>query len=154
MHTSVYPFMIGKMKNDYWKINLWNSLTLGMIWSLIPHAEHPAPAPPLPTNPQPPPPPNKLSFICQKKLLEKGPYRGQYALAPLENHVGIYIPSIFARKCRYWIWQKRLFDRIGQWVEALYKIWNVVSQNPLGHFIEPFLPLPEALFLLPSLNSK
>ena len=24
----------------------------------------------------------------------------QYALAPLENYVGLYAPSIFARKCR------------------------------------------------------
>ena len=116
IYRSVYPFIIEKMKNHYWKMYLWNSPTLGMIWSLTPHVEHPIP--------------NKLSSICQKKLLEKGPsilYGGHYALAPLENHVGVYAPSIFAKKCRYWIWQKRLYDRIGQWVEALYKTWNVVS---------------------------
>ena len=27
----------------------------------------------------------------------------------------------------YRIWQKRLYGRIGQWFEALYKTWNVVS---------------------------
>ena len=38
---SVYPFMIGKNFKiyiqflDYWKMHLWNSPTLGMIWSLI-----------------------------------------------------------------------------------------------------------------------
>ena len=26
---------------DYWKMHLWNSPTLGMIWSLIPHVEQP-----------------------------------------------------------------------------------------------------------------
>ena len=25
---------------DYWKMHLWDSLILGMIWSLIPHVEH------------------------------------------------------------------------------------------------------------------
>ena len=48
-------------------------------------------------------PPNKFSPICHEKLLKKGPsilYGGHYALAPLENHVAVYAPSIFARKCR------------------------------------------------------
>ena len=83
--------MIGKMENDYWKMYLWNSPTIGMIWSLILHVEHP-PSPILP---------NKLSpIICHKKLLEKGPsifYGERYALAPLEHHVRVYAPSIFAR---------------------------------------------------------
>ena len=116
IERNVYPFMIEKMKNYYWKLYSSNSPTLGMIWSLISHVEHRIS--------------NKLSSICQKKLLEKGPsilYGGYYAIAPLENHVGVYAPSIFAKRCRCWIWQKRLYDRIGQWLETLYKIWNVVS---------------------------
>ena len=45
---------------------------------------------------------------------------GHYALAPLENDVGVYSPFIFARKGRlnlltYSIWQKRFYNRIGQW---------------------------------------
>ena len=31
----------------------------------------------------------------------------------------------------YWIWPKEFYDRIGQWVEALHKNWDVVSQKPL-----------------------
>ena len=64
-----------------------------MIWSLIPHAEKPL---------------NKfisqkLSPICHEKPLEKGPsilYGGDYALAPLENNVGVYPPSILAQNFR------------------------------------------------------
>ena len=117
IYTTVYPFTIGKMQNDSWKLYLWNSPTLGMVWSLISHVDQP-------------PLPNKLSSICHKKLSEKGLsilYGGHYSFATLGNHVGVYAPSIVVRTCRYWIWQKRLYDRIGQWVEALYKIWNVVS---------------------------
>ena len=43
-----------------------------------------------------------LSPICHEKLWEKGPTvlygRRYYALAPLENHVVVYAPSIFGRK--------------------------------------------------------
>ena len=46
----------------------------------------------------------KLSLIYHEKLLEKDPsilYGGRhYPLATLGNHVGVYAPSIFARKCR------------------------------------------------------
>ena len=45
--------------------------------------------------------PQSLSPICHEKLLEEGPYilfgKRHYDLAPLENHVGVYTPSIFAR---------------------------------------------------------
>ena len=44
-----------------------------------------------------------------------------YALAPLENHVGVYAPSIFARKCGLNLVnilnlakRQGLYDRIGQ----------------------------------------
>ena len=47
-------------------------------------------------------PKNNLSPKFHENLLEKSPsilYRGRhYALAPLENHVWVYAPSIFARK--------------------------------------------------------
>ena len=51
---------------------------------------------------------------------------GYYALAPLENHLGVYAPLICARKCGLKLvnilnWLKGLYDRIGQWVEALCK---------------------------------
>ena len=63
-----------------------------MIWSLIPHAEQPL---------------NKFASqnlppICHWKPLEKCPsilYEGHYALAPLENNVGVYAPSKFAQNC-------------------------------------------------------
>ena len=45
-----------------------------------------------------------LSPICHEKLSEKDLSilygMRHYALAPLENHVGLYDPSIFARKSR------------------------------------------------------
>ena len=55
---------------------------------------------------------------------------GHYALVSLENHV--YAASIFARNYRLKLvkirnLQKRLYGRIGQWVEALHKTWNVVT---------------------------
>ena len=45
-----------------------------------------------------------LSPICHEKFLEKGSsvlhwFGRHYALAPLENHVGVYVPSIFVRNC-------------------------------------------------------
>ena len=54
------------------------------------------------------------------KMVSSYLLEGHYALAPLENHVGVYAPFIFARKGRlnlltYSIWQKRFYDRIGQW---------------------------------------
>ena len=71
--------------------------------------------------------PNILYPICHEKLLKKGPsilYGGHYALAPLENHVGIYAPSILLKKCRQLVnilnLARRLYDKIGQWVEVLY----------------------------------
>ena len=54
--------------------------------------------------------PNKLSPICHEKLLEKDPsilYGGNYALAQLENHVGVYIASKFA-EIQTRIWQKNI----------------------------------------------
>ena len=42
---------------------------------------------------------NNLSPICHKKHLSILYPPRHYALAPLENHVGVH-PSIFARKCR------------------------------------------------------
>ena len=77
-------------KNEKWLLNnvfvklphLWHDLIL------ILHVEQP---------------PNKLSPICHKKVLRKGPsilYGGHYALAPLENNVEVNASSIFARKCR------------------------------------------------------
>ena len=42
---------------------------------------------------------NNLFPICHEKLPSILYGSGHYALAPLENHVGLY-PSIFARKCR------------------------------------------------------
>ena len=73
-----------------------------------------------------------MSTICQEKLLEKDPtllYEGRhYPLATLENHKGLlYAPLVFARKCRLKLvniiefGKKGLYDRIGQWSEALYK---------------------------------
>ena len=45
----------------------------------------------------------KLSLIYHEKLVKKGPsilFGGRhYALAPVENHVGVCAPSIFVRKC-------------------------------------------------------
>ena len=79
----------------------------------------------------------------QKKI---PPYiMGQNTLVPLQNHVGVDAPSIFARKCRLKLIR---FVSIGQWLYALYKNWNAVSQNTLGHsiktynlLINPFLSL-------------
>ena len=107
-----------------WKNEKW---LLKNLFVKLPHPWHELIInPPCRTPPtRPIPIPNKLSPIWQK-----GPsilYGGHYPLAPLENHVGIYAPSVFAWKRKYWIWQKRLHDRIGQWVEALYKTWNVAS---------------------------
>ena len=49
-------------------------------------------------------PKNNLSPAFHEKLLEKSPsilYRGRhYALAPMENHVWVYAPSVVARKCK------------------------------------------------------
>ena len=58
-----------------------------------------------------PPSRTALQYICLPKLVAHLPwktfrkrffvlYRGHYALAPLENTVGVYAPSIFAQKCR------------------------------------------------------
>ena len=46
--------------------------------------------------------------------------------------MGVYVPSIFERKSRLRFVNilnlaKKLYARIGQWVEALYKAWNVVD---------------------------
>ena len=44
-----------------------------------------------------------IAPICHEKLLQKGLsilYGEYYVLTPLENRVGVYAPSVFARKCR------------------------------------------------------
>ena len=55
----------------------------------------------------------------------------------------VYVFSIFSRKCRLNFLNILNFanrivriDRIGQWVQALYNNWNVVSQNTLGNSID------------------
>ena len=114
-----------------------NSFTLGMMTrSLIPHAEQPL---------------NKfssqnLSPIFHEKPLEKGPsilYGGHYALAPLENNMRVYVPSIFAQNCtlklvkilnlaKKIVWQKR---SVG-WGITDMKCCNL--NNTLGHSIETY----------------
>ena len=85
-------FKIHKQFLDYWKINLLNS----PIWSFIPHAE------------QPPKicPPSAMKSIYKKvtHLVFLG--GRHYALAPLENHVGVYAPSLFELKCGLKLSQK------------------------------------------------
>ena len=72
--------------------------------------------------------PKKIFPTCHEKILEKGSsilYGGDYALAPLENHVGwrrgYILPSILARNCRLklvnilnltekFVWQNRSVD--------------------------------------------
>ena len=64
--------------------------------------------------------PNKLSPICHEKLLKKNSsilYGGHYVLDQLENNVGVYASSIFARKSSL-----RL-------VNIFYLATNVVWQN-------------------------
>ena len=107
VRTLSCPFMIKKMKNDYWKMYF---LKLPHLWHVL------IINPPFRTVP---------SIICfpssMKSFYKKVPpyfMGGHYALAPLENHVGVYTPSTFARKCRLMlvntlnlakkiIWQKR-----------------------------------------------
>ena len=71
----IYSFL------DYWKMHLWKSPTLGMIWSLVPQAEQP---------PKICPPSAMKSFIKSSLHVFGG---RNYALAPLENYVGVYAPS-------------------------------------------------------------
>ena len=101
LSSSVYPFVIGKnfkiyvQFSCYWKMHLWNCHTLGMIWSLIPQVE------------QTPKicPPSVIKSIYKKVppfyfFGGTGGWGRHYALAPLENYVGVYAPSIFARNAR------------------------------------------------------
>ena len=111
LYSSVYPFMIGKMKNAYWIICLWNSAALGMIWSLIPL-----------NNSTPPQKKNfahlKLSPICHEKLLRKSsPVLGvYYSLAPLGIYIycggicSLNISGVVQTKAclKNWIWQKKI----------------------------------------------
>ena len=88
-----------------------------MIWSLIPRAEQPL---------------NEfvsqnLSPICHEKPLEKDYsilYGDTMPLAPLENNVGVYVPSIFAQNCRRGGIKKEL--------ECCH------LNNTLGHSIETY----------------
>ena len=70
---------------------------------------------------------NNLSPICHGKRPSIPYGTGHYALAPLENLVGMY-PSIFARKCRIklakiWNLAKRIV-RQNSWV-SLCIIWEL-----------------------------
>lgn len=59
--------------------------------------------------------------------------RRHYPLASLDSHVGVYAPSIFAKKCGLRLVytlnlaKKRLYERTSEWVEALYKTCNIVN---------------------------
>ena len=48
--------------------------------------------------------PSIICFPCAMKRFQKKVHpcfmEEHYALAPLENHLGVYSPSTFARKCR------------------------------------------------------
>ena len=64
---------------------------------------------------------------------------GHYALAPLENLVGMH-PLIIARKCRINLAKilnlaKRIV-RKNRSVNALYKNWNVLSYDPSWYSVE------------------
>ena len=56
-----------------------------------------------------------------------------YALALQENHGGYMLPqhlqgsADLLKLVNILNLTKKLYDRIRQWVEALYKTWNVVS---------------------------
>ena len=99
----------------------WTLLGM-MVWSLIPRAGQPL---------------DKfasqnLSLLPWKTLRKRSLYGGHYTLAPLENNVGVYAPSIFAQNCRLKLVKilnlakKILYDRIDQWVDALHKTCNFV----------------------------
>ena len=129
-HNLVQGFIFKGISLHDWKNEKWSLknvfVKLPCLWYnliIIPHVEQP---------------PNKLLPICHEKFFEKVPsllYAGYYAFDPLENHAGVHAPAIFARKCRLRLVNilnlakrlYRLYDRIGQWVEVLYKTCNVVS---------------------------
>ena len=90
-----------------------------LIWSLIPMKNI------LPMNM----PAKNLSPICHKKLFEQGPsilcWERHYALAPLENHVGVCALLIFSRK-----FGLKLFKRLNL---AKRNAWQEVSG--LRHYV-------------------
>ena len=111
LYSSVYPFMIGKMKNAYWIICLWNSAALGMIWSLIPL-----------NNSTPPKkkfcPPKIVSYLPWKTFKKKFPRFGGVLLSCSTGDIYIYCGGICSlnisevvqtKAClKNWIWQKKI----------------------------------------------
>ena len=87
-------------------MHLWNSLTLSMIWSLIPHVEQSTPLSPLPFSPLPfSPPPSPPRKGCPHLLWKVFKKRSVYVLLEdiscsysTQYNVGVYAPSIFERK--------------------------------------------------------
>ena len=74
-------------------------------------------------------PPNKLSAICHEKLLKKGPsilYGGHYALALLGNRVGVYTPSMFARKCRLILANTLNLEKKIVW-QSRSVVWSIIK---------------------------
>ena len=78
-------------------------------------------------------PAKKLSPICHKELFEQGPSilygERHYALAPLENHVGVCALLIFSRK-----FGLKLFKRLNL---AKRNAWPEVSG--LRHYVRPWM---------------
>ena len=120
--------------ND-WKMHLWNSPSLGMIWLLIPYVEQLS----LPLHKLSPLKKLKkkkkiMSPICHVKLSEKGPSmpyrRDTMPLVHWEIIWGYALPTYFGESGLKLVnglnCQKRLSEKIGKKVEAFYKNWNVV----------------------------
>ena len=109
LSSSLYTFMIGKNFRiyiqflDYWRTHLWNSPTLctisSLIWKIFP--------------------PSVIKIIY-KKVLPCFFGGRHYALAPLQNHVGVYTPSTFARKCGL-----KLVNILNLAKRIIWQIWSV-----------------------------
>ena len=119
-----------------------------VIWSLIFHLEQPLP---------------KICPLTAMKIFyKKVPpcfFRGRhYALAPLENYVGVYASSIFARECRVKLVNTLDFAKRTVWQNRSVG-WGIIYELEYCH-LKPLRALHWDLtsswssFLCSSLNSN